>query len=178
MGDRMYWSILEYGCWVFALAATEKGLCYVGSPNGSFTHVEEWAERTFKEYKIVEDDIRLQPYKKELEEYFGGLRESFTQPLDLHGTAFQREVWEILGQIIYGETYTYSGVAEQLGKPTALRAVASAIGANPVLIATPCHRVVRKNGSLSGYRGGLEMKRHLLEIEKEGVNRSEINDSG
>ena len=88
-----------------------------------------------------------------------------TFPLDIRATAFQQRVWKALQQIPRGETRTYSQIAHELGQPTAVRAVASAIGSNPVAIAVPCHRVIGSNGSLTGYRWGLERKRKLLDAE-------------
>ncbi|WP_114417889.1 methylated-DNA--[protein]-cysteine S-methyltransferase [Marinospirillum perlucidum] len=86
-------------------------------------------------------------------------------PLDLQGTAFQKAVWEALLTIPAGQTRSYSQLAEQVGQPAAVRAVASACGANPVALLVPCHRVVRKDGGLGGYRWGLDMKRRLLQRE-------------
>lgn len=86
-------------------------------------------------------------------------------PLNLAGTAFQQQVWQMLQQIPYGETLSYSQLAEKLGMPSAVRAVASACGANQVALIIPCHRVVRKNGDLSGYRWGIARKRQLLVLE-------------
>jgi AraC family transcriptional regulator of adaptative response/methylated-DNA-[protein]-cysteine methyltransferase len=86
-------------------------------------------------------------------------------PLDVRGTAFQQRVWQALGEIPAGHTVSYRELAERIGKPSAVRAVAQACGANPVAIAIPCHRVVRTDGSLSGYRWGVERKRALLERE-------------
>jgi AraC family transcriptional regulator of adaptative response/methylated-DNA-[protein]-cysteine methyltransferase len=88
-----------------------------------------------------------------------------TFPLDVRATAFQQRVWKALQQIPRGQTSTYSAVARELGKPTAARAVAAAIGANPVAVAIPCHRVIGKDGSLTGYRWGLERKSKLLAAE-------------
>jgi AraC family transcriptional regulator of adaptative response/methylated-DNA-[protein]-cysteine methyltransferase len=89
-----------------------------------------------------------------------------TFPLDVRATAFQQRVWKALQQIPRGETRSYSELASQLGSPTATRAVAAACGANPVAIAVPCHRVVGKDGSLTGYRWGIERKQKLLAAEK------------
>src|SRR5690606_30640320 len=98
-------------------------------------------------------------------------RTSFTMPMDPRGTPFQLKVWEALGRIPYGETRSYTDISEQIGKPSAVRAVGTAIGANPLLIAVPCHRVVAKDGSLTGYRGGLEMKAKLLQFEEIHVKK-------
>lgn len=95
-----------------------------------------------------------------------------TAPLDLRGTAFQRAVWKALGKIPLGQTATYAQIARKVGKPKAVRAVAQACAANPVAIAIPCHRVVRSDGSLSGYRWGVERKRELLKRESEIKERS------
>jgi AraC family transcriptional regulator of adaptative response/methylated-DNA-[protein]-cysteine methyltransferase len=88
-----------------------------------------------------------------------------TFPLDVRATAFQQRVWKALQQIPRGETRSYSDVAREVGRPTAVRAVAAAIGANPVALAVPCHRVIGKDGSLTGYRWGVERKRKLLAAE-------------
>jgi AraC family transcriptional regulator of adaptative response/methylated-DNA-[protein]-cysteine methyltransferase len=87
-------------------------------------------------------------------------------PLDIQGTAFQQQVWQVLQTIPIGSTLSYQQVATQIGNPKAFRAVASACAANKLAIAIPCHRVVGSNGSLSGYRWGVERKKALLELEK------------
>jgi methylated-DNA-[protein]-cysteine S-methyltransferase len=108
---------------------------------------------------------------RQLGEFFRGARRSFDVPLQPRGTEFQHEVWGALALIGYGETTTYSALAEQLGRPTSVRAVASAIGRNPLSIVVPCHRVVGKDGTLSGFAGGLEAKRRLLDLEAENAGR-------
>jgi len=102
---------------------------------------------------------------EELDEYFAGRRKIFTVPLSPHGTQFQLAVWEALRAIPYGQTRTYGEIAAALGRPKAARAVGMANHDNPLLIFTPCHRVVGKNGSLTGFACGLEVKRRLLELE-------------
>lgn len=97
---------------------------------------------------------------------FKNKRETFTFPIDAYGTAFQLSVWNTVREIPYGKTYSYTEIADRIQKPTAVRAVASAIAANPILITIPCHRVIGKNGKLTGFRGGLEMKKELLVLEK------------
>jgi methylated-DNA-[protein]-cysteine S-methyltransferase len=112
-----------------------------------------------------EDAPRLAPVVCELEEYFAGKRERFDLPLAFEGTAFQREVWNALLTIPYGETVCYKQLAEQIGRPKAVRAVGAANGANPIPIIVPCHRVIGADGSLTGFGGGLPLKRRLLELE-------------
>ncbi|SDJ79516.1 methylated-DNA--[protein]-cysteine S-methyltransferase [Sediminibacillus albus] len=163
---KIYCSLFDYENWRFYLAATSRGLCYVGSPNSPFTELEEWARRYFPEHRIIEDDALLKPYKAELMEYFQGERKTFTFPVDLQGTSFQQEIWQALQQIPYGKTYTYSQIAAMVQRPNAVRAVGAAIGANPLMISIPCHRVIGKNGKLTGFRGGLEMKKALLKLEQ------------
>ena len=103
--------------------------------------------------------------EEQLEAYFAGRLTEFTLPLRLHGTPFQRRVWEHLRTIPYGETRTYGRLATTLGNPRASRAVGLANGRNPIGIIIPCHRVVGTNGSLTGYGGGLDRKQRLLDFE-------------
>ena len=98
--------------------------------------------------------------------YLKGSRKGFTLELDPAGTEFQKEVWNALREIPYGETRSYKQIAERTGRPKACRAVGQAANKNPLPIVIPCHRLVGANGSLTGYAGGLEMKRYLLELER------------
>ncbi|EKN68804.1 methylated-DNA--protein-cysteine S-methyltransferase [Neobacillus bataviensis LMG 21833] len=162
----IYWSFLNYKNWNLYIATTDKGLCYVGSLNKEFEELSAWVEKRFPGCPLVEDREKLKPYANELIQYLDGNRKNFTVPFDYHGTDFQVAVWNALCKIPFGETKSYSDIAKQINKPAAVRAVGAAIGANPVLITVPCHRVVGKNGSLTGYRGGLEMKTQLLDLER------------
>lgn len=107
----------------------------------------------------------LKQAAKELEEYFAGKRKSFSVPLNPKGTEFQRTVWKELGRIPYGETICYEELAKRIKKPKAVRAVGAANGKNPLWLIVPCHRVIGKNGSLTGYAGGLSVKKKLLLLE-------------
>ena len=103
---------------------------------------------------------------QQLAEYFAGQRQNFDLPLDLSGgTAFQQAVWQALLAIQPGQTQSYGQLSQQIGRPTAVRAVGAAIGRNPVSIIVPCHRVIGANGALTGYAGGLPRKTHLLTLE-------------
>ncbi|NMM89355.1 cysteine methyltransferase [Rhodococcus sp. SRB_17] len=106
----------------------------------------------------------------QLAEYFSGERTEFTVPLDPSGTEFQHRVWAALRTIPYGQTWTYLDLAQTLGNPLAVRAVAAANGKNPISIIVPCHRVVGSDGSLTGFAGGLDRKRYLLERESGGIS--------
>ena len=99
-------------------------------------------------------------------EYLKGQRRTFDFPCELHGTAFQKKVWAALCQIPYGETRTYKQIAAVAGNPKASRAVGMANNRNPIMIAVPCHRVIGADGTLTGYAGGLTMKKALLELEQ------------
>ena len=113
----------------------------------------------------VEDPAPFATAGDQLGEYFAGSRTEFDLPLALHGTPFQREVWEALREIPYGETVGYGELAGAIGRPGAARAVGLANGQNPIAVIVPCHRVIGANGSLTGYGGGMERKRLLLELE-------------
>lgn len=104
--------------------------------------------------------------QKQLSEYFSGERKEFNLPLSFSGTTFQLEVWEELKKIPYGKTVCYGDIAAAVNNPKACRAVGMAIHRNPIAIIIPCHRVIGKNGSLTGFAGGLDVKQKLLAIEK------------
>jgi methylated-DNA-[protein]-cysteine S-methyltransferase len=104
--------------------------------------------------------------REQLDEYFAGTRTSFDLPLVLNGDAFQTRVWAELQRIPYGETVSYGHLAREIGRPDAARAVGLANGRNPIAVIVPCHRVIGADGSLTGYGGGLERKRLLLELEQ------------
>ena len=114
----------------------------------------------------VLDDGPFGEAEEQLKAYFAGELKEFTLELRLHGTPFQRTVWDQLRRIPYGETRGYGELADALGNPKASRAVGLANGRNPIGIIVPCHRVVGANGSLTGYGGGLERKQRLLDFER------------
>jgi methylated-DNA-[protein]-cysteine S-methyltransferase len=117
--------------------------------------------------EIVPDDRHpmLLKTERQLKEYFDGQRKRFDLELDFAGTPFQQRVWRALLTIPYGETRSYSGIARQIGDPTAIRAVGAANGRNPISIVVPCHRVLGSNGKLTGFAGGLDAKAFLLALE-------------
>ena len=113
----------------------------------------------------MRNDRAFDDLRRALDEYFAGRRMNFDLPLEPRGTLFQKSVWRALTEIPFGETTTYRAIAAVIGKPEAVRAVGAANGANPLPIVVPCHRVIGSNGSLTGFGGGLPVKRWLLDHE-------------
>lgn len=166
MNPAIHWALFVHNDWKLRAAATSKGLCYVGAHHKPFDELAEWIKKHDPNSLLVQDNEILQPYIAELIEFFEGERTDFTIPFDLRGTTFQLEVWNALRSIPYGQTRSYSDIANDIQRPSSVRAVGTAIGANPILITVPCHRVIGKNGSLTGYRDGLDMKTKLLHLER------------
>jgi AraC family transcriptional regulator of adaptative response/methylated-DNA-[protein]-cysteine methyltransferase len=148
------------------VAATARGLCAVRFGE-SMSELEHELREEFGAAEIHRDDGALKPYVQRLIASLQGQTTSVELPLDVRATAFQKKVWEALRQIPVGETRSYTDVAVAIGDPKAVRAVARACASNPVALAVPCHRVVRSDGELAGYRWGIERKKKLLEQEHE-----------
>ncbi|MCD9185526.1 MAG: bifunctional DNA-binding transcriptional regulator/O6-methylguanine-DNA methyltransferase Ada [Pyrinomonadaceae bacterium] len=147
------------------VARTAKGVCSVAF--GDDENVLK--ENLFAEYRnaaIIEESTNLKEYIEAILLNLEGKNKTLDLPLDLQATAFQMRVWEVLRKIPYGETVSYADVAESLGNKNAVRAVATACASNHVALVIPCHRVIGKNGNLSGYRWGIERKKRILENEK------------
>lgn len=149
------------------ICATDRGICLL-----EFVDKEK-LEKEFSDIQkhlkakiIAGENEHSKQAKKEISEYFDGQRKTFDVALDMPGTDFQSTVWHALLLISYGQTVSYQQQADTINKPTATRAVASANGANRIAIIVPCHRVIGKNGQLTGYAGGLERKRWLINHEK------------
>jgi AraC family transcriptional regulator of adaptative response/methylated-DNA-[protein]-cysteine methyltransferase len=153
------------------LAATERGVSavYLGEDDAV---LEAALKKEYPAAGIERDDDVLRTWLAELLEHLKGERPHLHLPVDVQATAFQWRVWQELQKIPSGSTRTYSEIAEALGQPTAARAVARACATNPISIIVPCHRVVREDGSLGGYRWGLARKRALLDQEK-GTGKQE-----
>jgi len=147
-----------------AFYQTLLGLIGITEKDGSIA--ELFFAKELPENAAHQETPLLKKAAKQLEEYLAGIRQEFNLPLFAEGTEFQKSVWEALRRIPYGETCSYKQVAEAIGKPDAFRAVGMANNKNPILILTPCHRVVGANGKLVGYAGGLEVKEKLLELEE------------
>jgi AraC family transcriptional regulator of adaptative response/methylated-DNA-[protein]-cysteine methyltransferase len=147
------------------LAGTDKGVSavYLGDEDGP---LEDELRREFPAAALSRDDAGLSHWAEQVRRHLEGDPPHLDLPLDVRATAFQRRVWRELQRIPRGQTRTYREVAEALGRPTAARAVARACATNPVSVVVPCHRVVRGDGGLGGYRWGLGRKKSLLEKEK------------
>ena len=120
-------------------------------------------------WKRADDDALLAAARAQLAEYLDGRRSAFELPLAPRGTPFQQAVWQALLAVPFGTTSTYGQVAVAIGRPTAVRAVGAAVGANPIGIIVPCHRIIGRDGSLTGYAGGLDRKVKLLALEARAV---------
>lgn len=143
------------------ILSTPLGNIRISSKEGCLSELRFTNEETDGE---ILDQVLLSA-KEQLEEYFAGKRKNFDMPIGLGGTDFQRKVWMELAKIPFGQTTTYMKLSQKLGNPAAIRAVGAAIGANPILVILPCHRILGSDGSLTGYAGGLERKKALLELE-------------
>jgi methylated-DNA-[protein]-cysteine S-methyltransferase len=144
------------------LAASDKGLVAILWENDSPCRVR------LSELVADERHPVIVETERQLGEYFAGKRKAFSVALDMRGTRFQKDVWEALLAIPFGETRSYGQLAKQLGNPRATRAVGAANGRNPISIIVPCHRVIGSSGKLTGFAGGLETKAHLLSLEERG----------
>src|ERR1700722_5994677 len=148
------------------IAATDKGICSIQFAN-SDGELEQGLRHEFPFAIRRRDDAAMQSWKEDLLRQMRGQHLHTALPLDIQATAFQRRVWSHLQSIPFGKTKSYAAVANAIGQPTATRAVARACAANPVAVAIPCHRVVRKSGDMGGYRWGVERKKTLLDLEME-----------
>lgn len=166
--DRLYYSVVPGPWGLMGLSASDKGLIHIQTVVASEKAYVAFLNRSFacspeKKVKL------LKPMADQLRLYLKGKLQKFEGPLDLsHGTPFQKQVWQKLASIPYGETRSYAWLARAVKRPKACRAVGNANGKNPLPILLPCHRVIQSNGGLGGYTGGLHIKKYLLELEGNG----------
>jgi AraC family transcriptional regulator of adaptative response/methylated-DNA-[protein]-cysteine methyltransferase len=166
-GQRIRFGIVATWLGYLLVAATDRGICSL-QMGESEDEMRERLKMTFPHADLVEDDPEFTRTIEQVVAIADHPGHGTSIPVDAHGTAFQHRVWNALRQIPAGSTRTYSEVAEAIGAPTAVRAVAKACADNPVPLIVPCHRVIGKNGSLTGYRYGIARKRALLEREATG----------
>jgi methylated-DNA-[protein]-cysteine S-methyltransferase len=152
-----FWDIYESPLGPLTITASERGLTGLSFPGRASTLAE--GERC---------PHALSPAREQLDQYFAGERRDFELDLDFAGTPFQQRIWQRLLEIPYGSTLSYSQLADAVGRPDILRGVAATVGRTPIPIVIPCHRVVGANGALTGYGGGLDRKRALLDLERSG----------
>jgi methylated-DNA-[protein]-cysteine S-methyltransferase len=162
-----------------AVVETELGELTLVASDGALTGLyfpHHWVrpERAqLGEEVAVDTDVLLSEAARQLGQYLAGERTTFDLPIELSGDEFQQQVWALLDEIPFGETTTYGELANRLGDKSLAQLVGQAVGHNPVSIIVPCHRVVGKNGKLTGYAGGLKRKQKLLDLEEPEAVRSE-----
>lgn len=162
---RIYYTTFKSPVGEILATRTEKGLNLLAFPRNRWERFLA-ALKSESSVDLRRDEKRFSLLKKELKSYFSGREVRFKFPVDLGGgTAFQKRVWDTMRRIPPGETRSYGWLAGKMGSKGKARAVGAACGANPVPIIIPCHRVVREDGSLGGYAGGLNLKRKLLRLE-------------
>lgn len=166
-GARISYTTVGCSLGRLLVAATEKGVCAVRLGDSDVA-LEADLLSEYPAADVQRNDEALARSVAQLLDHLEGARPHLDLPLDVQATAFQWRVWEKLREIPYGSTRSYSEIAKAIGRPTATRAVARAIAANPVALVVPCHRVIREDKSLGGYRWGVERKQALLEQERSG----------
>lgn len=169
MGQNIiYRHSLELGGRTWTLWGSGEGLCRLSFQHDTEETARLWLDRYAPGSAVINEEAPFREWGAvlRLADYFAGSAETFRGlPLDLRGTAFQREVWTALAGIPYGSVITYAELAERIGRPKAMRAVGAANGKNPLPVLLPCHRVIGANGTLTGYAGGLTLKQELLKLE-------------
>lgn len=167
-GMQIAYTITDCSLGRLLVAATSVGICAVTLGEEDETLTKN-LRAEYPQAEHAEDNRALQAHVQAILHHLNGQQPHLDLPLDVRATAFQQRVWEELRRIPYGATASYSEIARRLGQPSATRAVARACATNPVALVTPCHRVVRENGDLSGYRWGIERKRKLLAQERQAA---------
>jgi O-6-methylguanine DNA methyltransferase len=147
------------------VASSDKGLAYLELPHANGRGFRGWLKTHAPDVRVSERRTPNDEAIDQIRAYLDGERRAFELDLDLRATAFQKSVYKHVAQIGYGETLSYSEIAEALGRPRAVRAVGAANGANPIPLVIPCHRVIARGGALQGYAGGVELKARLLAME-------------
>lgn len=160
----IHFALAECALGSILVATSDKGVCAISIGHDPEALLRELQDR-FPRSNLIGGDAAFELLVAKIVGFIEAPKIGLELPLDIQGTAFQQRVWQALREIPCGETATYSDIANRIGKPKAVRAVASACAANTLAVAIPCHRVIRQDGSLSGYRWGVERKKALLEIE-------------
>jgi len=164
--EKIFYSFMETQFGTLLLASTEKGMkrIMLSGSNQLNQLRQEFGKNQLRENKNFNENAAGQ-----LRQYFQGKRKQFSLPLDLEGTDFQKQVLWAVQEVLYGTTQSYKEIAQKIGNPRAVRAVGNANRTNPLPIIIPCHRIIGSDGSMTGYGGGIDLKRKLLEFEKANV---------
>lgn len=163
----LYYDEIQAPTGVITITTSLKGICRLDfkAYADNKDKMTLWANRWYGEHQYIHSPVHLQTAVQQLHQYFAEKREVFDLSFDLQGTEFQRRVWEGLLMIPYGKAVSYKWIAEQIGQPTAVRAVGGANNRNPIPLIIPCHRVIGMNGQMVGYGSGLPLKEWLLRLE-------------
>ena len=156
------------------IASSDRGLVYLGFPLNNGRGFVGWRQRFAPGCKTAKNEGANRLAYEQVLEFIGHERTSFELPIDLRATAFNERVFKIVSEIPYGETLSYKEVAEAAGDAKSVRAVGAALGANPLALVIPCHRVVGSRGKLQGYSGGVEVKARLLAAEQTGLGNGRL----
>ncbi len=176
-GERIRYTIADTAVGPMLLAASARGVCATAFDDDPAALLDE-LRRRFPAADLVEDRAELQDWVRAVADHLATPARALDLPLDIQGTAFQTRVWRALREIPLGQTASYAQIAAVLGRPTAVRAVARACAGNAIAVLIPCHRVVRQDGSPSGYRWGTERKRALLDAERKSASAKQPDARG
>jgi len=168
----IFYSELNTPLGIITITANKTGVLRIdfGDYDSNHIVINNWLKKWLDTNNIQQNDELLFASRQQLTEYFLGKRKEFNLPLLLFGTPFQKLVWQTLTNIPYGETRSYKEIALEINSPKSVRAIGGANHLNPIPIIIPCHRVIGSNGELVGYGGGIEIKKYLLEFEKNMIN--------
>jgi AraC family transcriptional regulator of adaptative response/methylated-DNA-[protein]-cysteine methyltransferase len=167
-GLQIAYTVVDSPLGLVLVAATERGVCAI-SLGDDEAQLEDALRREYPASEIRREDTALHEWVQPIVQHLSGQLPHVDIPLDIRATAFERLVWEELRRIPYGASRSYSQIARAIGQPGASRAVARACSQNPVAVLVPCHRVVRQDGSMGGYKWGVARKEHLLAQEKDEI---------
>jgi len=162
---NLYYSEMDSPIGPIFLVSSEKGLVRVALRSESETDRITHIKAEFPDACFIEDAGKNREAARQLQEYFNGSRTNFSLPLDMEGTDFQKKVWNAMLKVPFGRTRSYGQIARDIGNPKACRAVGGSCGKNNIAIVIPCHRIIGSDGSMTGFGGGIPLKKRLLDLE-------------
>ena len=163
---RLYFTQLSTPIKPLCVVSSDKGLAQILFLKANESAAPQNLSQQYPDTVFIHDPIKNKVAADQLTEYFEGTRRTFSLPLDIGGTLFEKEVWKAIARVPYGQTSSYGDIAAFIGKPGSARAVGRAARKNPVPFIIPCHRIIGANGALTGYAGGVDVKETLLNFEK------------